>query len=292
MNLTLTGYSTALFATWFFIEELGIVLDAGDGLAAGLLQKGGKVRHIFVSHADRDHLTGLLQFNQLNSRKGSPIIYYPKACGSFPAIQAFSAKFDPHVNGADWRPIEFGTEHLVAKDIVVEAIRNSHVSAPDEVSKSLSYKIFKTKRKLKPEYLGLAGNEIRDLIANKGNDFVTNEVRENVLSYSGDTPVEDYERWNNSNILIHEATFLGNDAELKHAPNKNKHSNLSEVMEMLANINVNKVILSHFSPRYEQEEIDTEIRRLSKYYNLKTPIYRILPGEVHRDILTENAVNL
>ncbi len=292
MDLTLTGYSTALFATWFFIEELGIVFDAGDGLSAGLLQKGGKVRHIFISHADRDHLTGLLQFNQLNGRKGSPIIYYPNACGSFPALQEFMERFDPHVHNADWRPIEFGTEHLVGKDLVVEAIRNSHVNAPSEISKSLSYKIYRTKRKLKTEYANLAGNDIRDLIATKGHDFVTDLVRENVLNYSGDTPVEDYERWDNSNILIHEATFLGNDAELKHAPNKNKHSNLKEVMEMLANINVNKVILSHFSPRYSREEIDSEIQRLSKLYNLKMPIYRMLPGVIHRNILDENPINL
>lgn len=290
MNLTLTGYSTALFATWFFIEELGIVLDAGDGLSAGLLQKGGKVKHIFLSHADRDHLTGLLQFNQLNARNGSPVIYYPDACGSFPAIEAFSAKFDPHVSSANWKPIVFGSEHLVGKDIIVEAIRNNHVDAPPEVSKSLSYKIDRTKRKLKAEYASLSGNEIRDLIVNKGNDFVTDIVRENVLSYSGDTPVEDYERWNNSNILIHEATFLGNDATLKHAPNKNKHSNLSEVMEMIANIQVNKVILSHFSPRYGQKEIDTEIKRLAKHFNVKTPIFRILPGEIHRNILSENPI--
>ncbi|NOQ72258.1 MAG: RNAse Z [Crocinitomix sp.] len=292
MNLTVTGYSTALFATWFFIDELGIVFDAGDGLSAGLLQKGGKVKHVFISHADRDHLTGLLQFNQLNGYKGSPIIYYPKACGSFSAMQAFTAKFDPRESGAEWCPIEFGSEHLVGKDLFVEAIRNSHVSAPDEISKSLSYKIYRTKRKLKAEYAKLSGDEIRDLIVEKGNDFVTKEVRENVLNYSGDTPVADYERWNNSNILIHEATFLGNDDELKHAVTKNKHSNLSEVMEMLANINVNKVILSHFSPRYHKEEIDAEIKRLSAHFNLKMPIYRMIPGQVHKNILSENPINI
>jgi ribonuclease Z len=291
MNLTISGYSTALFATWFFIDELGIVFDAGDGLSAGLLQKGGKVRHVFISHADRDHLTGLLQFNQLNGRNGSPIIYYPDACGSFPALQAFTSKFDPHVSAAEWRPIVFGSEHLVGKDLMVEAIRNNHVVAPADISKSLSYRIYRTKRKLKAEYAALSGNEIRDLIAKEGNDFVTNSIRENVLSYSGDTPVEDYERWNNSNILIHEATFLGNDDSLKHATTKNKHSNLYEVMEMLANIQVNKVILSHFSPRYGQVEIDAEIKRLAKHFNIKAPIFRMLPGQVHKDILSEDPIN-
>lgn len=39
MPLTITGYSTGLFATWYFIEELGILFDAGDGVSAGLTQK-------------------------------------------------------------------------------------------------------------------------------------------------------------------------------------------------------------------------------------------------------------
>ena len=73
MQLTITGYSTALFATWYFIDELNMLFDAGDGLTAGLLHKARKVEHVFISHADRDHLTGLLQFNQLNAREAPPL---------------------------------------------------------------------------------------------------------------------------------------------------------------------------------------------------------------------------
>ncbi|MCI5058502.1 MAG: RNAse Z, partial [Flavobacteriales bacterium] len=78
MSLKITGYSTALFSTWYFVEDYGLLFDAGDGVISALTQKSGKVRQIFVSHADRDHLTGLLQFNQLNARNGFPIIHYPK----------------------------------------------------------------------------------------------------------------------------------------------------------------------------------------------------------------------
>ena len=57
MDFTISGYSTALFATWYFIDELDLLFDAGDGVVAGLTQKSGKIKHIFISHADRDHLT-------------------------------------------------------------------------------------------------------------------------------------------------------------------------------------------------------------------------------------------
>jgi ribonuclease BN (tRNA processing enzyme) len=81
--MNLTGYSTALFSTWYLIEEFGVLFDAGDGVVAHLLQKAMKAKYVFISHADRDHLTGLSQFVQLNSRDGFPKIYYPKDCGSF-----------------------------------------------------------------------------------------------------------------------------------------------------------------------------------------------------------------
>ena len=95
--MKITGYSTALFSTWFFLEEYGILFDAGDGVSASLMGKGGKIKHIFISHADRDHITGLLQVHQLNARPGKPLIAYPKDSGSFPAMAGFMDKFDPHV---------------------------------------------------------------------------------------------------------------------------------------------------------------------------------------------------
>ncbi|MBS1605964.1 MAG: RNAse Z, partial [Bacteroidetes bacterium] len=51
MQLTITGYSTALFSTWYFIEEWGILFDAGEGLISSLLQKSRKIDQVFISHA-------------------------------------------------------------------------------------------------------------------------------------------------------------------------------------------------------------------------------------------------
>ena len=90
-QLTITGYSTALFSTWYFVSEFGILFDCGDGASSGLLQKSRKVKHVFISHADRDHLAGLLQFNQLNARPELKI-YFPKDSGSFPALGRIQRK--------------------------------------------------------------------------------------------------------------------------------------------------------------------------------------------------------
>ena len=292
ISLTISGYSTALFSTWYFIEELGILFDAGDGLTAALMQKARKVNHVFISHADRDHLAGLLQFNQLNARAGYPVIYFPRNSNSFPALASFSRKFDPHVGSISWVPVGEDDEIHLRDDIVIVPVRNGHVPASENISKSLGYKIVQIRRKLKPELAGLTGEEIRHISETKGKDATTYEVRTTLLGYSGDTPVEDPLRWNESGILIHEATFMTGDKEPVISTNRNKHSTLEEVMEMVSGIHIEKLILGHFSTRYAPEEIDKRIRELSKKYHLSIPVFRLLPGETVFDILNKSPVNL
>jgi len=287
MKLTITGYSTALFATWYFIEELGLLFDAGDGVTAGLLQKSRKVKHIFVSHADRDHITGLLQFNQLNAREGFPVIYYPKDSGSFPAMENFFNNFDPHMNGAIWKPISGNTSIGIKENTYVRTIRNGHVPVSPTIQKSLSFQLYTTKRKLKPEFQQLTKTEIMQTINMVGRDQMTEEINTNILGYSGDTPVEDLSRWENTNVLIHEATFLGNEEK----PKGNKHSRLEEVIEMISKSHIEKVVLGHFSSRYSTVEIEKAVKDLCEKYAINIPVYCVVPGAIHRNILSEKPVN-
>lgn len=282
MKLTVTGYSTALFSTWYLIEELGILFDAGDGLVSGLHQKIGKIKHAFISHADRDHLSALHRLNPLNDKVK---IYYPRDAGSFPALEGFSKKFDPDKVRKDWQPIADGERIYLRNDLLVEAVRNEHIAADLGIHKSLSYKVLNSKKKLKSEYHNLNQEEIKALIAKEGKEALLHEIATPLITYSGDTPVDDYARFDNSNILIHEATFIDSQGDRLQVNARNKHSSLEEVLEMVANIKVEKLILGHFSLRYSQELIDAEILRLCKHYGIKIPVYRVKHGVINHDIL-------
>jgi len=284
MSFKLSGYSTALFATWYFAEDLGILFDCGDGCVAGLLQKSGKARHIFMSHADRDHLAGLLQFCQLNNRKEYPKLFYPADCGSFPALHAFSANFDPHIEKGDWQGIKDKEQIAIAKDIFVTAIRNNHVPAPGDRHKSLGYLVERTKRKLKEDYAGLPGREIASLRKTLGENEIAYEVREKLLAYSGDTPIENETWWDNTDILIHEATFIDRADMNSEDPRSNKHSLLEDVIAMAARIHINHLVLGHFSPRYDDESIIAAIQRLCTHYSLHCNVHAVLPGKTYKNI--------
>jgi ribonuclease Z len=288
-TFNITGYSTALFSTWYFIEELGLLFDAGDGVNAGLLQKMGKIENVFISHADRDHLMGLLQL-RLNTKADSNI-YYPKDCGSFPALDTFAQKFDPHILNNTWHGIKEDDVLKIKENTFVQAIRNNHVVAEPHISKSLGYQVFETKSKLKAEYLHLSQPELLKLIQEKGKENLTNILRTNLVTYTGDTPVDDYEKWNHTQILIHEATFLSNAEESNINFHGNKHSTLEDVLKMVAELNVETLILGHFSSRYSKEEIDEKIKFYCKEFKVKIPVFRVLPGLLHRNILEEETIN-
>jgi ribonuclease Z len=291
MHPTITAYSTALFSTWYFIEEWSLLFDAGDGLISALLQKSRKIDQVFISHADRDHLTGLLQFNQLNARPGYPIIHYPKDASSFVNLETFSKKFDTQVNQTIWTPVTEGDEIPISKDMLVRPMRNGHVPVDPHIIKSLGYMVVQTRKKLRPEFTHLSGEELRQLSEKQGRDSLSMELRTNLLAYSGDTPVEDGSKWDNTKILIHEATFLDHGEPVKMREYGNKHSTLEQVMEMVSAIHIEQLILGHFSSRYSTEEIDRAIRDQCEKYAINFPVHRILPGGTVHDILGQTPIN-
>jgi ribonuclease Z len=211
-----------------------------------------------------------LQFNQLNARPGLRI-YYPRDCSTFPYLDEFTKKFDPHTGGTEWIPVEPDQEIEIKKDIFVRMIRNNHIPAPTHVVKSFSFIVERKKRKLKQEYVGLPGHEIASLKQQLG-DAITVETREKVLGYSGDTPVENiaagpgiynggFAQWDGTQTLIHEATLLKASDVADFETRGNKHSTLEQVMEAASKIDLEKLVLGHFSSRYSAKEIDAAIAK-------------------------------
>ena len=206
-------------------------------------------------------------------------------------MEAFAKQFDPHVSGTVWQPVREGEEIRIKDDLLVMPVRNGHVPVDKGIAKSLGYKVVQVKRKLKPELAHLTGPEIKQMADEHGKESTTYEVRTNVISYSGDTPVEDRNRWNDTKILVHEATFLTGKEDAPRTPHANKHSTLEEVIEMVSASNVEQLVLGHFSSRYSNAEIETNVKRLCEKYAVNIPVYCVLPGEVKRDILKSAPVN-
>jgi len=282
---SITGYSTALFSTWIFVEQLGLLFDAGDGVCAGLLQKSRKVRSVAVTHPDRDHVTGILQLQQLNAQNGVPEIFYPADSGSFPALAEFCRNFDPgRGDQITWSPVRPGDDRQLTGDFRLKVIANDHFNDKPGQVKSVSYLVTRQTRKIKAEFVRLAETEIAELSRKHGSDYLTKAVEERVLGYSGDTNVSNASLWSGCRILIHEATFL-KEADAGNRAGRHSHSYLDEVLRMASEAKPQQLILNHFSSRYTPEEIVVAIRREASARQLPFSVFAILPGEIARDIL-------
>ena len=287
-RLTITGYSTALYATWIFVEELRLLLDAGDGVSSSLMAKSRKIDTVAVSHADRDHITGLFQLLQLNARCGAPRILYPKDSASFPAMRDFVAAFDPHVDAATWTPISPGNSLEIGKDLRLEVVPSSHIDKPGQI-KSVGYKVVRTARRRKPEYEGRTSTEMAGLSRTLGPDALTEPVTSVILGYSGDTGGGEPGLWRNCPLLIHESTFLTAD-DAGGRDNRNGHSILPDVLQTAVDANVGALLLTHFSSRYKPAEVVEAVQRQASTIKPRFPVYVIPPGQIVRDVLGHEPV--
>ena len=200
-------------------------------------------------------------------------------------------KFDPHTNGSRWIGIEDGQIVSIKKGFEIQAIRNEHIKFPKGVHKNLSYKLYETKTKLKSEFQFIGSQEIKKIVDEKGSAYITETVKDNIISFSGDTPVDDYSKWNGSQILIHESTFIKGNSDQPVSSHEGKHSTLEDVMQMVAEIGIEKLILTHFSARYSSEQIDSAIRKLVKELKVDIPVYAVYTGELKRNILSQMPIN-
>jgi len=281
-RLTITGYSTALFSTWLFVEEMRLLFDAGDGVMSGLMHKSGKVRHVAMSHADRDHVYGLMQVNHHCAHRGLEGLFYPREAGFFKGMREACYKFDREtVDAYPWIPCMPGDEHDLTPELALKVVESSHIPTP---GKSVGYVVQRKFRKLKQEFVGLPQTEFEKIGREKGSDYLTEPRTEPLIGFSGDTGVLHPDQWRNCKLLIHEATFLGEE-EMELEREGYQHSLLKDVLEMSKEAKVERLLLIHFSSRYKTAEIETAIREEAERQQIQTPIHIIPPGRLVHNAL-------
>ena len=283
--MRITAYSTALYSTWIFLEELRLLLDAGDGVAAALGGKGRKAKVVALSHSDRDHVTGLLQLQQLHARHNGLRVLYPADSRGIPMLAEFCRRFDPWAGPfVNWERVLPDERVALEGDLALIPVRNTHV--PGGGVRSLGYKIVRRVRKLRAEFEGASGAILREM----DRERITETIERPVLAFSGDTGPMEADVWAGQPILIHEATFLRQE-DVERGPERTQlHSCLNEVLDLARAARPGRLVLTHLSPRYGEEEAREEIARAARAMGLECPVWLVPPGRMVRDVFAESAV--
>jgi len=246
-NLTIEGYSRAAVQSYWRIPELKIGFDLG---AQPWSFMGTDTW--FVSHTHLDHIAALPVYvaRRRMMKMEPPVIYLPEHAIE-PVEQLLKAvsRLDRGRLPCKLVPTKPGDEIQVSRELLVT------VSATTHTVPSLGYIVWERRKKLKAEYQGLAGEEIRDLRL-AGNE-VSEEIRRPLLAYLGDSSpagLDNCPEMYEAEIFIGELTFVAPDHR-KENIHKYGHFHLDDIVDRRDRFKNKLVILGHFSTRYHDRQI-------------------------------------
>lgn len=246
-GLTIEGYSRAAVQTYWRVPELKMGFDLGAQPWSFMATPNW-----FVSHTHLDHLAALPVYvaRRRMMKMEPPTIYLPAdAVKSVEALLLAFQRLDRGRLPARLVGVEAGQEIEVSRELVVRVFPTKHTIS------SVGFLVYERRKKLKPEYQHLSGEEIRDL--RLSGVEVSAELRLPKLAYLGDTAppgldaLDDLYR---TEILILEMTFVapGERASVIH---KYGHTHLDDILARADRFENEVIIASHFSTRLHPDQI-------------------------------------
>jgi ribonuclease Z len=246
-DLTIEGYSRAAVQTYWRIPELKVGFDLG-----GQPWSFMGTSNWFVSHAHLDHLAALPVYvaRRRMMKMEPPVIYLPaSAVEDVGRLLKLFTRLDRGRLPCTLTGVGPGDEIELSREHVVT------VSSTKHTVESLGFVVWERRRKLKSEYQGLAGDQIRDLRLS-GTD-VTEERRLPLFAYLGDSAPDGLDRcpaMYEAQVLVMEITFVA-PSHRKEKIHKFGHIHLDDVVERRARFSNELIIASHFSTRYHAGRI-------------------------------------
>ena len=252
-GLTIEGYSRAAVQSYWRIPELKIGFDLG-GQPWGFMG----TETWFVSHGHLDHIAALPIYvaRRRMMKMEPPRIYMPEeTIEPMQRILRLFTKLDRGRMPCELLPVRAGQEIELNRELVVT------VSATKHTVPSLGFLVWERRHKLKTEYQGLSGDQIRDI--RLGGQEVTEEQRRPLVGYVGDTSPEGLDNcpaMYDAKILICEMTFVSPEHR-KERIHKFGHMHLDEFVERRDRFKNELIVAAHLSTRYHASAVRRYVER-------------------------------
>jgi ribonuclease Z len=254
-NLTIEGYSRAAVQTYWRVPELKLGFDLGVQPWSFMSTPSW-----FVSHTHLDHVAALPVYvaRRRMMKMEPPTIYLPASAveGVEMLLRAFQ-RLDRGAMPVKLVGVEPGKEIALSRELVVTPFATKHTLP------ALGYLVWERRKKLKPEFAHLIGNDnaIRDL--RLSGVEVSAETRLPKIAYMGDTApagldaLPDVYR---AEILILEMTFVAPN-ERPALIHKYGHTHLDDIVARANRFENEVIIASHFSTRMHPDQIQRLVEK-------------------------------
>jgi ribonuclease Z len=246
-GLTIEGWSRAAVQSYWRVPELKVGFDLG----AQPWDFMGTPNWL-ITHTHLDHVAALPVYiaRRRMMKMEPPIIYLPEqAIDDVRRLLQVMQRLDRGRMNCELRGVVAGQEIELSREHVVTVFPTVHTIP------SVGYLIWERRNKLKEEYQGLPGDQIRDL--RKSGTEVTREVRMPLVAYTGDTSpggLDATPALFDTKILITEMSFIRPNHR-REKIHKFGHMHLDDFIERQDRFKNELIVLSHFSTRYHPKEI-------------------------------------
>lgn len=252
-ELTVEGYSRAAVQTYWRVPELKLGFDLGVQPWSFMTTPNW-----FVSHAHLDHIAALpvLVARRRMMKMEPPTIYLPTEAvdGVNMLLRAFQ-RLDRGRMPVKLVGVEPGDEIPLSRELVVKAFPTRHTIP------SLGFLVWERRKKLKPEYHDLTGEQIRDL--RLSGVEVSSEIRIPKVAYMGDTApagLDANPEVYKAQVLILEMTFVAPN-ERASVIHKYGHTHLDDLIARAERFENEVIVASHFSTRLHPDHIQRIVDR-------------------------------
>lgn len=246
-GLTIEGYSRAAVQSYWRIPELKLGFDLG----AQPWEFMG-TQNWFITHTHLDHMACLPVYvaRRRMMKMAPPVVYLPEyAVDDVRRLLLIMQRLDRGRQNCELIGVKPGQEIALSREHVISVFETTHTIP------SVGYLVWERRNKLKEEYQGLTGDQIRDL--RLSGTQVTRELRTPLLAYTGDTSpggLDGYPPAYEAKVLITEMSFI----RAKHRREKIHkfgHMHLDDFLERADRFKNELIICGHFSTRYQEDEV-------------------------------------